>query len=79
MTLEEQINYYKSMFLKSKTLCKFYDGEIKKLKEKLSNYECQDGDECELIMKFKYEKEIFYLFQDSKKKYFINENTLDKE
>ena len=79
MTLEEQINYYKSMFLKSKTLCKFYDGEIKKLKEKLSNYECQDGDECELIMKFKYEKEIFYLFKDRKKKYFINENTLDKE
>ena len=79
MTLEEQINYYKTMFQKSKTLCKFYDSEIKKLKQKLSNYECQDGEECELIMKFKYDKEIFYLFKDSKKKYFINENTLDKE
>jgi chromosome segregation ATPase len=30
-------------------------------------------------MKFKYDKDIFYLFKDSKKKYFINEITLDKE
>ena len=79
MTLEEQVNYYKTMFQKSRTLSKFYDGEIKKLKQSLSNYECQDGEECELIMKFKYDKDIFYLFKDSKKKYFINEITLDKE
>ena len=79
MTLEEQVNYYKTMFQKSRTLSKFYDGEIKKLKQSLSNYECQDGEECELLMKFKYDKDIFYLFKDSKKKYFINEITLDKE
>ena len=79
MTLEEQVNYYKTMFQKSRTLSKFYDGEIKKLKQSLSNYECQDGEECELIMKFKYDKDIFYLFKDSKKKYFINEITLDIE
>ena len=79
MTLEEQVNYYKTMFQKSRTLSKFYDGEIKKLKQSLNNYECQDGEECELIMKFKYDKDIFYLFKDSKKKYFINEITLDKE
>ena len=79
MTLEEQVNYYKSMFQKSRTLSKFYDGEIKRLKEKLSNYECQDGEECELIMKFKYDKDTFYLFKDSKKKFFINEIALDKE
>ena len=79
MTLEEQVNYYKTMFQKSRTLSKYYDGEIKRLKEKLNNYECQDGEECELIMKFKYDKDIFYLFKDSKKKFFINEITLDKE
>ena len=79
MTLEEQVNYYKTMFQKSRTLSKYYDGEIKRLKEKLNNYECQDGEECELIMKFKYDKDIFYLFRDSKKKFFINEITLDKE
>ena len=79
MTLEEQVNYYKTMFQKSRTLSKFYDGEIKKLKQSLSNYECQDGEECELLMKFKYDKDIFYLFKDSKKKYFINEIALDKE
>jgi chromosome segregation ATPase len=67
------------MFQKSRTLSKFFDGETKRLKEKLSNYECQDGEECELIMKFKYDKDIFYLFKDSKKKFFINEITLDKE
>jgi hypothetical protein len=79
MTLEEQVNYYKTMFQKSRTLSKFFDGETKRLKEKLSNYECQDGEECELIMKFKYDKDIFYLFKDSKKKFFLNEITLDKE
>ena len=79
MTLEEQVNYYKTMFQKSRTLSKFFDGETKRLKEKLSNYECQDGEECELIMKFKYDKDIFYLFKDSKKKFFINEIALDKE
>ena len=79
MTFEEQVNYYKTMFQKSRTLSKYYDGEIKRLKEKLNNYECQDGEECELIMKFKYDKDIFYLFKDSKKKFFINEITLDKE
>ena len=79
MTLEEQVNYYKTMFQKSRTLSKYYDGEIKRLKEKLNNYECQDGEECELIMKFKYDEDIFYLFKDSKKKFFINEITLDKE
>ena len=79
MTLEEQVNYYKTMFQKSKTLTKFYDEELKRLKEKLKNYECEDGQVCELIMKFKFDKEIFYLFKDNKKKFFINENTLAKE
>ena len=79
MTIEEQANYYKTMFQKSKTLNKFYDEEIKRLKEKLGKYECEDGQVCELIMKFKFEKEIFYLFKDNKKNYFINENSLAKE
>ena len=79
MTKEEQINYYKSMFQKSKTLNKFYDEEFKRLKEKLSNYECEDGQVCELIMKFKFDKDVFYLFKDNKKRFFINENTLAKE
>lgn len=39
MTTEEQLNYYKSLFQKSKKLAKYYDDEIKKLKEKLSQYE----------------------------------------
>ena len=30
-------------------------------------------------MKFRFEKDIFYLFKDNKKKFFINENTLAKE
>ena len=38
MTVEEQVNYYKSMFQKSKTLNKFYDEELKRLKDKLNNY-----------------------------------------
>ena len=76
MTLEEQVQYYKNMFQKSKTLNKFYDEEIKKLKSK---YECEDGQVCDLIMKFQYDTDIFYLFKDNKKKYFINENTLAKE
>ena len=79
MTIEEQVNYYKTMFQKSKTLTKFYDEELKRLKEKLSNYECEDGQVCELIMKFKFDKDTFYLFKDNKKKFFINENTLAKE
>ena len=79
MTIEEQVNYYKTMFQKSKTLTKFYDEEIKRLKEKLSNYECEDGQVCELIMKLKFEKDIFYLFKDNKKRFFVNENTLAKE
>ena len=79
MTIEEQANYYKTMFQKSKTLTKFYDEELKRLKEKLNNYECEDGQVCELIMKFKFDKDIFYLFKDNKKKFFINENTLAKE
>ena len=79
MTIEEQVNYYKTMFQKSKTLTKFYDEELKRLKEKLNNYECEDGQVCELIMKFKFDKDIFYLFKDNKKKFFINENTLAKE
>ncbi len=79
MTIEEQANYYKTMFQKSKTLTKFYDEELKRLKEKLYNYECEDGQVCELIMKFKFDKDIFYLFKDNKKKFFINENTLAKE
>ena len=79
MTIEEQASYYKTMFQKSKTLTKFYDEELKRLKEKLSNYECEDGQVCELILKFKYDKEVFYLFKDNKKKFFINENTLAKE
>lgn len=79
MTIEEQVNYYKTMFQKSKTLTKFYDEEVKRLKEKLSNYECEDGQVCELIMKLKFEKDIFYLFKDNKKRFFVNENTLAKE
>ena len=79
MTIEEQANYYKTMFQKSKTLTKFYDEELKRLKEKLCNYECEDGQVCELIMKFKFDKDIFYLFKDNKKKFFVNENTLAKE
>ena len=79
MTLEEQVNYYKTKFQKSRTLSKMLDTQIKQLKEKLANYECQEGEECDLIMKFKYDKDIFYLFKDSKKKFFLNENTLDKE
>ena len=79
MTIEEQVNYYKTMFQKSKTLTKFYDEELKRLKEKLNNYECEDGQVCELIMKFKFDKDIFYLFKDNKKKFFVNENTLAKE
>ena len=73
--------FYVSLFLKLKIgiHTKFYDGELKKLKEKLNNYECQEGEECELLMKFKYDKDIFYFFKDSKKKFFINENNLDKE
>ena len=79
MTLEEQVNYYKTKFQKSRTLSKMLDTQIKQLKEKLANYECQEGEECDLIMKFKFDKDIFYLFKDSKKKFFLNENTLDKE
>ena len=79
MTLEEQVNYYKTKFQKSRTLSKMLDTQMKQLKEKLANYECQEGEECDLIMKFKYDKDIFYLFKDSKKKFFLNENTLDKE
>jgi len=79
MTVEEQVNYYKSMFQKSKTLNKFYDEELKRLKDKLNNYECEDGQVCDLIMKFKFDKDTFYLFKDNKKKFFINENTLAKE
>ena len=79
MTLEEQVNYYKTKFQKSRTLSKMLDTQVKQLKEKLANYECQEGEECDLIMKFKYDKDIFYLFKDSKKKFFLNENTLDKE
>ena len=79
MTLEEQVNYYKTKFQKSRTLSKILDTQIKQLKEKLNNYECQEGEECDLIMKFKFDKDIFYLFKDSKKKFFLNENTLDKE
>ena len=79
MTIEEQVNYYKTMFQKSKTLTKFYDEELKRLKEKLNNYECEDGQVCELIMKFKFDKDIFYLFKDNKKKFFVNENTLAKD
>ena len=67
MTIEEQVNHYRTMFQKSKTLNKFYDQENKRLKEKLKNYECEDGQECELLMKFKYSKDIFYLFKDNKK------------
>ena len=79
MTIEEQVSYYKTLFQKSKTLNKFYDEELKRLKEKISNYECEDGQVCELIMKFRFDKDIFYLFKDNKKKFFINENTLAKE
>ena len=39
MTNEKQVNYYKYLFQKSKKLAKYYDEEIKKLKEKLSQYE----------------------------------------
>ena len=79
MTIEEQAAYYKTMLQKSKKLNLYYDEENKKLKEKLSKYECEDGKTCELIMKFKYDTEIFYLFKDDKKKYFINENLLAKQ
>ena len=79
MNVEEQVNYYKSMFQKSKTLNKFHDEELKRLKDKLNNYECEDGQVCDLIMKFKFDKDTFYLFKDNKKKFFINENTLAKE
>ena len=79
MTIEEQATYYKTMFQKSKTLNKFYDQDNKRLKEKLKNYECEDGQECELLMKFKYSKDIFYLFKDNKKLFFVNEITLSKD
>lgn len=79
MTIEEQASYYKTMFQKSKTLNKFYDQDNKRLKEKLKNYECEDGQECELLMKFKYNKDIFYLFKDNKKLFFVNEITLSKD
>jgi hypothetical protein len=79
MTIEEQVNHYRTMFQKSKTLNKFYDQENKRLKEKLKNYECEDGQECELLMKFKYSKDIFYLFKDNKKLFFVNEITLSKD
>lgn len=79
MTIEEQASYYKTMFQKSKTLNKFYDQDNKRLKEKLKNYECEDGQECELLMKFKYSKDIFYLFKDNKKLFFVNEITLSKD
>ena len=70
MTLEEQVNYYKTKFQKSRTLSKMLDTQIKQLKEKLANYECQEGEECDLIMKFKYDKDIFYLFKIRKKNFF---------
>lgn len=79
MTIEEQVSYYKTMFQKSKTLNKFYDQENKRLKEKIKNYECEDGQECELLMKFKYSKDIFYLFKDNKKLFFVNEITLSND
>lgn len=39
MTIEEQLAYYKSIFQKSKKLNLYYDEELKKVKNKLSQYE----------------------------------------
>jgi hypothetical protein len=39
MTLEQQVEHYKSYFQKSKKLNLYYEGENKKLKERLSQYE----------------------------------------
>ena len=46
-----------------------YDEEIKKYKDKLSQYEGENGKVCELIFIFKYENETFYFFKNETQKY----------
>jgi hypothetical protein len=75
-TIEEQLAYYKSLFQKSKKLNMYYDEEIKKYKDKLSQYEGENGKVCELIFIFKYENETFYFFKNETQKYFINSKLL---
>ena len=75
-TIEEQLAYYKSLFQKSKKLNMYYDEEIKKYKDKLAQYEGENGKVCELIFIFKYENETFYFFKNETQKYFINSKLL---
>ena len=78
MSPAEQANYYKSLLQKSKKLNIYYDEENKQLKEKLSQYEGENGKVAELLMIFKHENDKFYLFKNDEKKYFINEKLLAK-
>ena len=78
MSPVEQANYYKTLLQKSKKLNIYYDEENKQLKEKLSQYEGENGKVAELLMIFKHENDKFYLFKNDEKKYFINEKLLAK-
>ena len=95
MSLEEQTAYYKSLFAKTKKLYLYYEEELKKaeniiknLKDRLKQYEAEDGNTCEVLFKFTFTGICFYFIKSSENyvtyfiyiiKFFVNEKILEED
>lgn len=82
--LEEQVAHYKGLFTKCKSLIRHYEEEAKKkeetmknLKNKLAQYEGEEGKSCECYFRFKYDNICFYFFKSEKSYFFLSEKLLD--
>lgn len=81
MTAQEQADYYKDQFLKTRKLflhfekeSKTYESKYKKTQDKLNSYEPKAGETVKILYKYKHDKNTFYYIQSNANSYFISEN-----
>jgi hypothetical protein len=83
MTLQEQVDFYKDQFTKTKKLFIHYEKENKnnelklaKLNERIIQYEPQSGEIIKILYKFSHSNSTFYYLESQKSSYFIREDLI---
>lgn len=83
MTLQEQVEFYKDQFTKTKKLFIHYEKENKineqkvaKLTERIKQYEPQTGETIKILYKFSHSNSTFYYLESQKSSYFIREDLI---
>ena len=82
LSLDEQVNYYKDQFTKTRKLFLHFEKEtknleikVKSLQEKISKYEPQMGATIKILYKYKHGNNSFYFLQSEDEKFYVlNQN-----